>query len=320
LPHTTCNLVFIGLIALLRGLPMAQSADSPVRTAHGIDTASDDGASKPLRFETGHGFAYGQGRKTYNGAHVLDSVSLTLKQTAGPGTFSENVAANSNKNLQNKKKPDGEADLSLGYKRGGFSLGAVGGAAYESILFSKITRQEKEKPKSALLYHYGLTASEAFSLDADSTWDLDLGASYDDLGAVFRTADLSAGITKTIGDFDLEGTVTGFTQKQDEAVTVCATKKKNAACTDSTETGTTRGFGLSAEADWDLDPHEIDVKAGMDWQLASDTQRTVLLGIGYAFSAASWIDLGVYLQSETDLDVKKNAEFWLAGNSVNLHF
>ncbi|MDB5048107.1 MAG: hypothetical protein JWO30_1178 [Fibrobacteres bacterium] len=286
-----------------------------------VDSASPP-ASKPFRHVrcySGHGLTFGQGRKTENGLHANDSLSLSLRQRPGGGRLTENAAVASNTNMRKNKLQSGDASFSLRYKLGGFSMGAETGIAYTSILYNKLTRTEKVKAEASTDFRYGADLSQRLALDADSTWEVRAAAGYDDLGETFRTWSGSCGLTKSIGDFEFGAAGSGYRQRQDQSPSVCA-GKTGKACADSSRQITVGGAGLAFQADWDNGSHLVSLRSAMDWQFASALDRVLTLGASYAYSPWSWLDLGVYAQQEKDFDATSNAKFWVAGAGLSVGF
>jgi len=313
----------LALLALTPAILQAQDAGGPESEGQIVTKADASHLSHPWIFSTAHGLAVGRGQPSYNGLHLQDSLSVTARQNGAGGRLSEDFSASTNEGLVSSAQPgslqDWDAGLALKYKRAGSAVGAEGGVTYAAILYNKLTRKVKQKTKAEATTRYGLSASQAFSLDADSTWEADLAVGFDELTGTFRTLDFSTGLTKTLGDFELNGLVTGFHQDQNLSTVVC-TGKGSKSCSDSTSQSSSRGFGISADGGWDNDTHAITIKTGMDWQFAADVERTVLMGLGYIYSPAQWIDIGADVQRENNLDVKKNAKVWLAAVSVRLTF
>lgn len=301
----------------------AQDAGGPESADAAPSKSEASQPPHPWRLSTAHGLVFGRGQQTYNGLHLQDSLSLTGRQNAVGGRTSEILSASSNAGLKSDSKNDSLQDWDIGmalkYKRNGYSVGAEAGLTYSAIFYNKLSRKEKLNAKATISPRFGLSIGKEIALDADSTWETDLAAGYDDMGGLFRTLDASAGLTKTIGEFELEGTTTGYHQNQDQTTTVCKGKLLK-ACSDSTSASSLRGLGISAGGIWDNDTHAVSVKTELDWQFAADVERTLLMGAEYVFSPTNWLEIGASVLRENNLDVKKNAKIWLAGGAFRLTF
>jgi len=306
------------------------SSDSP-DSANADSGSADEGNTQdtyvPLSkrhflASTGHGLFFGRGRPTDNGFHAQDSVSASIRQFHDGSRFTETAEADANTVLGKGSLQGAEGSLALQYRLGGFTASAGLGGEYSTILFNTITRAQKVKTTPSFDRHFTADAYQHLIFDADSTWDLKLDAGYDDLGGIFKTTDASAKLDKTLGDFDLYASAGGFFEKADNTSTDCVGKGKGKTCTDSTIQTSLAGYDISGEADWDLDPHEMEAKVGLDWQHGTRWDRIVSIGAGYAYSATKWLDLGASVYREVDLDyvkvagVKGSARFWLVGVSL----
>ncbi|GEM_PF-3507021 len=271
---------------------------------------------KAVKLNTGHGLEFGRGRKIDNGLHAGDSLSLSLRQRPGAGRLTESASLEANTNLQKQTLQSGEADLDLHYRLAGFSVGGGAGLSYASVVFDKLSRTEKVNSGASTDLLMSADATQRIALDADSAWEWRIRCGYDAVGTSFKTLSASTGLRRTLGEFEIAAQASGYGQQQTGSVSTCAGKGgKN--CADSTETATVHGMGVSLVGEWDNGNHLVSAQAGMDWLWAATPQRILTVGLGYAYSPWSWLDIGAFVLREKDFDAAANAKFWEAGTGIS---
>ena len=273
----------------------------------------------------------GQGRASDQGLHAHDSLKLSVRQYPSKGRIKEDLSLATNTNLDKDKLQTGDADLSLQFRGGGYTLGSEAGLTYTSILYNKLNRVEITKSKASLDLHYGVNLGKSFTLDADSLWEWSLGGGYDDYGGQFKTGSGYTSLDFSWTDFEVLAEASGYQQNQSSGSRSTDCKRKSGRlCLDGSGTSgpkagaalgsdiSVKGLGISMEGEWDHGDHLLAVKTGMDWQLESVSARIISMGSGYTYSPFAWLGLGVYVQWEKDLDATTRAIFRVVGVSLSL--
>ncbi len=309
---------------LATNLIRAEVADPALdTTAQSGSSAARSESSAPVTVKwTGfaaQGLAYGRGRPSYNGAHALDSLSLTGKQSEDANIFLETLDAAADAKPASDRIQEGEGGLTCKYKRNGFTASLNAGLDYTTALYEKRSRSAKVKSKATLYELFGGELKQKIILDADSNWEWTSSTGYDDEGGQYRTWNFSSGLADDLGDFDVSAEVDGFRESATQDAAPC-NSKSGKGCSTQSETSIIKGIGLAAGADWNPDAHLLAVQVKLDWQSSQSVERILTLGAGYTYSPWNWLDIGAGFTHEAYLNVKKNPAYWQASSVLDCHF